>query len=337
MLEWISNQFAVLHDHVFESAILPIMHRLGLGGYAEQAFDWTEFFLIGAIEITLLAMILGTLEKWRPLELRANEHEKRIDMFYTMLNRLGFVPLALFLLMTPIVDGLDGWLRMHDIIPPKLEDALPLLHATPLLSFIFYLVILDFFAYWLHRGQHQINVWWALHSLHHSQRQMSFWSDNRNHLLDVFLIDSAFALVALLIGVAPAQYVMIVVAGRVVESFSHVNLRVSFGRIGEYLLVSPRFHRLHHAIGAGHEGPHKGCNFAVLFPVWDVLFGTANFEDVYPVTGVSDQLAGRDYGTTFLSQHWLGLVRVAQTMMNAIAGSQSKVTKVTAPSSIAND
>lgn len=316
MFEWIANLFAALQDRVFETAVLPVMYAIDLGGYAEQAFDWTEIFLIGAIEILLLAIFLGALEKWRPLEVHTNSGEKKIDVIYTLINRLGFVPLAVFLLLMPLVGGLDSWLRMRDIIPPKLEDALPFLHESPFLSFVFYLVILDFVAYWLHRAQHQINLWWALHSLHHSQRQMTFWSDNRNHLIDVVAIDIAFALVALLIGVAPAQFVTLVVAGRVVESLSHANLRVSFGRIGEYLLVSPRFHRVHHAIGLGHEGRSRGCNFAVLFPVWDVLFRTANFENVYPATGVRDQLEGRDYGRGFWAQQLLGIKRMGEVLQS---------------------
>ena len=316
MFEWISNLFAQLQQRVFETGVLPVVHAIGLGGYAEEAFDWTEFFLIGAIEITLLAIFLGALEKWRPLENHTDSHDKKIDVLYTMIHRLGFVPLAIFLLLLPVVDGLDGWLRMHNIIPPKLEDALPFLNDSPFLSFIFYLVILDFVAYWLHRAQHQINLWWALHSLHHSQQQMTFWSDNRNHLLDDILIDVAFAMVALLIGVAPAQFVALVVAGRVIESLSHANVRLSFGRFGEYLLVSPRFHRVHHAIGLGHEGQARGCNFAVLFPVWDVLFRTANFENVYPATGVRDQLEGRDYGHGFWAQQMLGLKRMGEVLLS---------------------
>ncbi|HEX9391442.1 MAG TPA: sterol desaturase family protein [Usitatibacteraceae bacterium] len=314
MFEWIANQFAVLQDQVFETGVLPVMHALGLGGYAEQAFDWTEFFLIGAIEVTLLAMVLGALEKWRPVEAQTGDADKKVDVLYTLLHRLGFVPLALFLFLQPLVDLLDGWLRLHDIIPPKLEDALPFLNSSPLLSFLFYLVILDFFAYWLHRGQHRINAWWALHSLHHSQRQMSFWSDDRNHLLDDVLIDGAFALIALLIGVAPGQFITIVVATRVVESLSHANLRLSFGRIGEYLLVSPRFHRVHHAIGLGHEGAQRGCNFAVLFPVWDALFGTFNHAPIYPSTGVRNQLEGVNYGSHFWEQQWLGLNRLVASL-----------------------
>ncbi len=310
MFDAFAALFAELHQHVFESGVLPLVHALGLGGWAEQAFNATEIFLIGAIEITLLAVVLTALEKWRPVEVQADVDSRKLDIIYTMLNRLGFIPLLMFFLLLPLVDGLDAALRMADVIPPKLEDAMPWLNDAPFLSFLFYLVLLDFVAYWLHRWQHRFNWWWSLHALHHAQRQMSFWSDNRNHLLDVLLIDAVFALLALVIGVPPAQFVAVVVASRVVESLSHANLRVDFGRVGEYLLVSPRFHRVHHAIGLGHEGRTMGCNFAVLFPVWDVLFGTANFEPVFPATGVRDQLNGRDYGETFWRQQWLGIKRL---------------------------
>ncbi|MFN5543065.1 MAG: sterol desaturase family protein [Betaproteobacteria bacterium] len=310
MIDWIQDLFAALHQHVFESGVLPLLYALDLGGEAERAFSATEFFLIGAIEITLLAIVLGALEQWRPVERQTHTDWKKTDASYTMLHRLGFVPLLLFFLLMPAIDWIDGSLRMHDIIPPSLEDWLPWLSTEPLWSFVFYLVILDFAAYWLHRWQHRLNWWWSLHALHHSQREMSFWTDDRNHLLDNVLMDSAHAILALLIGVAPAQFIALVVASRVVESLSHANVRIHFGRIGEYLLVSPRFHRVHHAIGTGHEGAVRGCNFAVLLPIWDVLFGTANFEKTFPPTGIRDQEEGRQYGDTFWQQQWLGVKRL---------------------------
>ena len=309
-METLTAWFAALHGWVFESAVQPAVFALGLAAYTEPAFDATELFLIGAIEITLLAIILGWLEKWRPVEVWTNRKEMRVDVLYTLLHRLGFVPLLFFVVLTPAVDSLDGWLRMQDIIPPKLEDALPWLNSQPLASFLFYLVVLDFVAYWLHRGQHRFQWWWSLHALHHSQRQMSFWADDRNHLLDDLIGDALFALIALAIGVPPGQFITIVVATRVVESLSHANVRMGFGWLGERLLVSPRFHRVHHAIGLGHEGVARGCNFAVLFPVWDKLFGTANWDNAFPPTGIRDQLEGRDYGVGFWRQQWLGLKRL---------------------------
>jgi sterol desaturase/sphingolipid hydroxylase (fatty acid hydroxylase superfamily) len=54
----------------------------------------------------------------------------------------------------------------------------------------------------------------------------------------------------------------------------------------------------------------RGCNFAVLLPIWDVLFGTANFEKTFPPTGIRDQEEGRQYGDTFWQQQWLGVKRL---------------------------
>ena len=322
-MEALTAAWAALHAFVFERAVAPAIFALGFSTYMEQAFDATELVLMGAIEIVLVWLVLSRLERWRPVEVWAERDRKpvRVDVIYTCLQRLGIVPLAIFLLLAHAVDGLDGWLRMHDIVPAKLEDFVPWLHAHPLASFAVYLVILDFVAYWLHRGQHRLEWWWALHSLHHSQRVMTFWTDDRNHLLDDLIMDACFAMVAIAIGVPPGQFALIVVGTRVVESLSHANARVSFGRVGEWLLVSPRFHRVHHAIGLGHEGQQRGCNFAVLFPVWDRLFGTANTHNAFPATGVRDQLHGRDYGTGFWRQQALGLSRLLAALNPSNKGS----------------
>jgi sterol desaturase/sphingolipid hydroxylase (fatty acid hydroxylase superfamily) len=148
---------------------------------------------------------------------------------------------------------------------------------------------------------------------------MTRWSDNRNHLLDDLLRDAVLAGVALALGVAPAQFVAIVAVTQLLESLSHANLRLDFGPVLGRLLVSPAYHRLHHAIGDGHEsrGPGSlgGCNFAVLFPVWDIVFGTADFRVRFQPTGIRDQLpgeGGRDYGRGFWQQQWLGLRRLVR-------------------------
>lgn len=313
LMDALTGAYAAAHQWLFEAVVQPALFALGFASWTEPAFNATELFLIGVIEVSLLALVLSLLERWKPAEDWSADatsgRQIRVDVIYTLLGRLGVLPLLTFLLLLPVVDGVDGWLRMQGFIPPKLEDALPWLNEHPFASFLIYLVILDFVSYWLHRWQHRFEWWWALHALHHSQRRMTFWTDNRNHLLDDVLVAAVFALVALLIGVPPGQFVLIVVASRVVESLSHANIRTGFGW-AEHLLVSPRFHRVHHAVGLGHEGSTRGCNFAVLFPVWDRLFGTANFDPVYPATGIRDQETGRNYGEGFWSQQWLGLKRL---------------------------
>ena len=144
---------------------------------------------------------------------------------------------------------------------------------------------------------------------------MSFWSDDRNHVLDGLIEALWLALVAQLIGVSGSQFVFIVFVFALVESLSHANLRFNFGRAGDRLLVSPLFHRVHHGIGVGHEGGARGCNFATLFPLWDVIFGTANFTRAAPPTGIRDQLDGADYGAGFVDQQLKGFTRLRRALL----------------------
>ena len=161
--------------------------------------------------------------------------------------------------------------------------AWPWLRPHPLAALAVYLVVLDFAAYWHHRLQHRIGWWWALHSLHHAQTQMTFWTDDRNHVLDDVLAAAWFGAIAVLIGVPPGQFPVILLILRLGESLSHANVRLDFGPIGERLLVSPRFHRLHHGVLSTGS---LGKNYGVLLPVWDWLFGTADFRrGHYPSTG----------------------------------------------------
>jgi sterol desaturase/sphingolipid hydroxylase (fatty acid hydroxylase superfamily) len=60
------------------------------------------------------------------------------------------------------------------------------------------------------------------------------------------------------------------------------NIRLSFGWLGDRLLVSPRFHRLHHGLRAAGR---NSCNYGAVFPIWDMLFGTADFTPEYFPTG----------------------------------------------------
>ena len=242
----------------------------------------------------------------------------RTDVFYTLIHRLGLFRLCLFFSVDPLMDELLGHLRTAGFGSFHLEDLWPGVTDGPILSFVLYLVLFDFVNYWIHRAQHQWNWWWALHAVHHSQRHMTQWSDNRNHLLDDLLRAVIWVLVAQLVGIAPSQFVAVVALTQLSENFQHANLRLSFGRWGERLWVSPRFHRLHHAIGLGHESMNAkgeavlgGHNFSVLLPCWDMLFGTAKFDSHFEPTGIRDQVTeGRDYGNSFINQQILGIKRL---------------------------
>ncbi len=306
--------FGAAQEWLFEQVLQPLLFAFGLGNVLEDAYVGTGWLLVGLLQITVMVTVFRALERWRPVEPLVDRAGVRVDMLYTLIHRLGLFRVALFFGIDPLWDGLFGALHVAGMPAWSLDRLWPGVTDQGWVSFGLYLVFFDGINYALHRAQHGWNWWWQLHALHHSQRQMTLWSDNRNHLLDDLLRDSAFVLAALLVGIPPAQFVAVVALTQLLESLSHANARISFGSLMERVVVSPRYHRSHHAIGAGHEssGPGSlgGHNFAVLFPVWDLLFGTARFGGGFEPTGVRDQLEGRDYGRGFWAQQWLGLRRL---------------------------
>lgn len=314
-MDFLANVFSSAQQWLFESLIQPVMFAVGMGNLLVDGYTATGWLLVGLIQLAVLVAVIGPLQRWRPVEAVTDRAAVRTDMLYTVIHRLGLFRLVLFFSLDTVFDQLFGALRVAGLSTFQLDAIWPGVTDQALVSLVLYLLLIDALNYWIHRGQHQFEWWWQLHSVHHAQRQVTMWSDNRNHLLDDVMRDVIVVVVAQLIGIAPSQFVAIVAFTQLSESFQHANVRIWFGQIGERLWISPRFHRLHHSVGIGHESAGKhtlgGHNFGVLLPWWDMLFGTANFELRYDPTGVRDQLEqGRDYGRGFWAQQWLGLKRL---------------------------
>jgi len=320
-MDAILELFSQAQSGLFEALVQPAMFSVGMAGFLDQGYAGTGWFLVGLLQLLAIVLVIGPLQRWRPVDEVSDEATVRTDIVYTLIHRLGLFRLVLFFTLEPVVDSAMGVLRVQGLRTLQLDDLWPGVTDNPWVSMLIYLLVFDFLNYWYHRAQHHFGWWWQLHSLHHAQRQMTMWSDNRNHLLDDLLHDLFFTATALAIGVAPGQFVAIVAFTQLSESLQHANLRVWFGSVGERLWVSPRFHRLHHSVGIGHEtAPRRaedtkavlgGHNFGVLFPWWDMLFGTADFSLRFDPTGVRNQVEqGVDYGRGFWSQQWRGLQRL---------------------------
>jgi len=75
--------------------------------------------------------------------------------------------------------------------------------------------------------------------------------------------------------------------------FNHANIRVGFGRMS-WLLTSPQMHRVHHS----RLPEHQNKNYASVFSILDVLFGTYYHprRDEFPPTGVPGERDVRTFG-----------------------------------------
>ena len=298
---------------LFETFVSPVLFTLNLMEWFEPAFNGVEFVMLGVVQLLVIGVVMRFFERRWGVE-RGEEKLVGVDRVYTVLSKLGVVPLVVFVLAYPITQEIEHLVRVLGFAPPRLERLIPGLQDSPLASFLIYFVLYDFAAYWVHRAQHRFAWWWALHSLHHSQRRVTVWSDDRNHIFDDLLVNLVLAVFAQFVGVQPDDFVLILIFGRLVESWSHANVDMSFGRLGARLLVAPRFHRLHHARADAREPHIHDHNFAPVFPIWDVLFGTARFGANSRPTGVDDAGVDADNGRGWIGQQ----VRVFRRFVAAV-------------------
>lgn len=306
VLDVLSSWFGSMQLWLFESAVAPLAFALGQGNRLEEAFNGTGWLLVGCLQLAVMLLVIAPLERWRPAEPLRDRAAVRVDVLYTLIHRLGVFRVAMFFALDPVLDALFSQARAAGLPTWHLDALWPEVTDRAWVSFLIYLLVFDFVDYWLHRAQHRWTWWWQLHALHHSQRQMTMWTDSRNHLLDDVIRSVVLAVVAQAIGVGPAQFVAIVALTQLSENLQHANLRLPFGVVGERLWVSPRFHRVHHSLHTGER------NYGVLLPWWDMLFGTADFRSHDDPTGVRDAVEqGRDYGRGFWSQQWRGVLRLA--------------------------
>jgi len=154
-------------------------------------------------------------------------------------------------------------------------------HALPfLIAFPLFLLVRDLSEFVFHRFQHTVPFLWRMHSLHHSDPEMSALTTNRHFWGDqLFKAATIWPLTSVIISQSHAM-----VAGYAIVTlynyFIHANLKISFGK-WSWLLNNPAYHRLHHS----RLPQDYGSNFAALFPIWDVLTGSYRAPDGWPPTG----------------------------------------------------
>ncbi|HWA70015.1 MAG TPA: sterol desaturase family protein [Rhizomicrobium sp.] len=146
---------------------------------------------------------------------------------------------------------------------------------------LIYLVGADFVLYWIHRAFHQ-GFAWKYHAVHHAPRDVDWTSAARFHPVNLALGTAAVDIAFLLAGVSPDIFLVIGPFNIITSCMVHANLNWTFGPL-RYVLVSPVFHRWHHAMDV------RDRNFASTFAIWDVMFATA-----YMPQGVLPQSYGID-------------------------------------------
>jgi len=153
------------------------------------------------------------------------------------------------------------------------------------LQIIATLLVAEFFMWINHFARHKIHTLWLFHAVHHSQKEINIFTEDRAHIIDL-LVGSLLTFIPFFIFDVSNLYAVMVIGiyKPIHNRFIHANLKINLGWLG-LLLTSPQFHRVHHSI----DPAQADKNFGVYFSIFDLLFGTAcPSRDIYPQTGIAD-------------------------------------------------
>lgn len=159
----------------------------------------------------------------------------------------------------------------------------PLLDARRLpfwAGLVIFVVAMDLGEYLFHRAQHALPWLWKLHSLHHSDPNMSALTANRHFWGDPIIKSLTIWPAAGALIQPTADMVVIYLWMGLWHTVVHSNVELDFGSLS-WLLNSPAYHRRHHSS----DPAHFNSNYSALFPVFDLLSGAYRRPDGYPKTG----------------------------------------------------
>jgi sterol desaturase/sphingolipid hydroxylase (fatty acid hydroxylase superfamily) len=168
-----------------------------------------------------------------------------------------------------------GWLVKH----------LAIVHIqSNFLVYLIALISLDFSSYWVHRIEHERNLFWNNHIVHHSSEEFNLACALRESI-SVFIKISMFLLLpAALLGVEE-KVIVIVGPFFLFAGFWYHTQHINKLGFLEKIIITPSHHRVHHAINP----EYLDKNYGQIFLLWDKIFGTFQEElpHVKPVYGIT--------------------------------------------------
>ena len=78
-------------------------------------------------QVAITYAVCVPLERWRPVERWPDARAVTVDVLYTVISRVGILPLFTFVLFYRAQVELNGYLADHGWVPPMLEGLFPFL------------------------------------------------------------------------------------------------------------------------------------------------------------------------------------------------------------------
>lgn len=141
-------------------------------------------------------------------------------------------------------------------------------------SFLLCLILFDFLFYWAHRWGHEMNIFWAAHSVHHQSEEFNLSVALRQSWFHNLLAFPIFLPIPML-GFDPLIFGGAAIVHTLSQYWIHTKAVGKLHPWIEYWFNTPSHHRVHHAI----DPKYIDKNHAGLLMIWDRMFGTFKEEE----------------------------------------------------------
>ena len=190
------------------------------------------------------------------------------DVFFLVFNGHYFSILLAYV---------SAWVILHlhntlSLVDLPFPDQMSLLSSSSLIvQFLVFLLFKDFLEWCVHNLLHRLPWLWQIHKLHHSIEIMDWIGNFRFHWMEIIIYRTLTWLPLVLLGIDGNVMLWVAIVVTLIGHLNHSNVRIDWGPF-RYILNSSRLHVWHHDYVL-----HKkyGQNFAIVFSLWDWLFGTA--------------------------------------------------------------
>ena len=134
------------------------------------------------------------------------------------------------------------------------------------------MIILDLMIYAQHVATHKIPFLWALHKVHHADRDLDATSGVRFHPIEIVL--SMFYKLACVVVIGPPAVAVflfeVILNASAIFNHANVRLPLAVDRVLRLFIVTPDMHRVHHST----VRRETDSNYGFSISLWDRVFGT---------------------------------------------------------------
>lgn len=229
-------------------------------------FSWSHVGYYLAITIIMFIVELSFVG-WQNSALKkivAFNKSVRTDFYLWLLHLLNIYNLIAIIL------SFGTCYYLANLLQTRVDIHIGKLLNNFYLQFAITTILSDLVGYIKHRFFHQVKPFWNIHAFHHSATEMSLLTRYRVHFWELSIGRLFEAIPFVIMGLPIYSYFGFRVIVDIHQLLLHSNIKSNWGFVGNYILVSPAAHGIHHS----KETKHFDSNYGITLIWWDRLFGT---------------------------------------------------------------